>query len=160
VPYGDLPADRDTRMIMDAVIEEAFAVARAAGVELAWPDAAAYRDAFYGRLVPSTAAHRSSMLQDIERGRPTEIDAINGQVAARGAAHGVPTPVKAFYHSHTRVGAYFSGEDRARAMFGDEPAYPEVAYVVVSDSRTPGEARAFRWSERARDFVEVPIEVC
>ena len=68
--------------------------------------------------------------------------------------------VKAFYHSHTRVGAYFSGEDRARAMFGDEPAYPEVAYVVVSDSRTPGEARAFRWSERARDFVEVPIEVC
>src|SRR5439155_1703879 len=80
VPYGDLPADRDTRMIMDAVIEEAFAVARAEGVELAWPDAAAYRDVFYGRLVPSTAAHRPSMLQDIERGRPTEIDAINGPV--------------------------------------------------------------------------------
>src|SRR5205823_5446938 len=38
--------------------------------------------------------------------------------------------------------------------------HPEVAYVVVSDSRTPGEARAFRWSESARDFVEVPIEVC
>src|SRR5438477_467634 len=68
--------------------------------------------------------------------------------------------VKVFYHSHTRVGAYFSGEDRARAMFGDEPAYPEVTYVVVSDSRTPGEARAFRWDEGARDFVEVPIEVC
>lgn len=67
--------------------------------------------------------------------------------------------VKVFYHSHTRVGAYFSGEDRARAMFGDEPAYPEVTYVVVSDSRTPGEARAFRWDEGARDFVEVPIEV-
>jgi len=95
LPYGDLPADRDTRMIMDAVIEEAFAVARAEGVALAWPDAAAYRAVFYGRLVPSTAAHRSSMLQDIERGRPTEIDAINGQVAARGAAHGVPTPVNA-----------------------------------------------------------------
>ena len=68
--------------------------------------------------------------------------------------------VKVFYHSHTRVGAYFSGEDRSRAMFGDEPAYPEVTYVVVSDSRTPGEARAFRWDEGARDFVEVPIEVC
>ena len=108
VPYGDLPADRDTRMIMDAVIEEAFAVARAEGVELAWPDAAAYRDVFYGRLVPSTAAHRPSMLQDIERGRPTEIDAINGQVAARGAAHGVPTPVNAtlarLIRARTRVG--------------------------------------------------------
>jgi len=67
--------------------------------------------------------------------------------------------VKVFYHSHTRVGSYFSGEDRARAMFGDEPAYPEVTYVVVSDSRTPGEARAFRWDEGRRDFVEIPVEI-
>lgn len=67
--------------------------------------------------------------------------------------------LKVFYHSHTRVGAYFSGEDRARAMFGDDPAYPDVAYLVVSDSRTPGEARAFRWDETARDFVEVPVEL-
>src|SRR3989449_9615 len=180
VPYGDLPADRDTRMIMDAVIEEAFAVARAEGVELTWPDAAAYRDVFYGRLVPSTAAPRPSMRQDIVRRftniqarlhredpashprdaetayapEPKELFAALREGEAPGAR------VKAFYHSHTRVGAYFSGEDRARAMFGDEPAYPEVVYVVVSDSRTPGEARAFRWSESARDFVEVPIEVC
>jgi [CysO sulfur-carrier protein]-S-L-cysteine hydrolase len=67
--------------------------------------------------------------------------------------------LKVFYHSHTRVGSYFSGEDRARAMFGDEPAYPDVAYLVVSDSRTAGEARAFRWSDTERDFVEVPVEV-
>ncbi len=67
--------------------------------------------------------------------------------------------LKVFYHSHTRVGSYFSGEDRARAMFGDEPAYPDVVYVVVSDSRVPGEARAFRWDESRRDFVEEPIEV-
>jgi proteasome lid subunit RPN8/RPN11 len=67
--------------------------------------------------------------------------------------------LKVFYHSHTRVGSYFSGEDRARAMFGDDPAYPDVVYVVVSDSRTPGEARAFRWDEAKRDFVEEPIEV-
>ena len=35
------------------------------------------------------------MLQDLERGRPTEIDAINGYVAARGDALGIPTPVNA-----------------------------------------------------------------
>ncbi len=68
--------------------------------------------------------------------------------------------LKVFYHSHTRVGAYFSGEDRARALFGDEPAYPEAVYLVVSDSRAPGEARAFRWHEATRDFIEVPVEVC
>jgi proteasome lid subunit RPN8/RPN11 len=66
---------------------------------------------------------------------------------------------KVIYHSHTKNGAYFSGEDRARAMFMDEPAYPDVAYLVVSDARTPGEARAFRWDEGARDFVEVAVEL-
>ena len=84
---------------------------------------------------------------------PRELYAVLTESEQPGAS------LKVFYHSHTRVGAYFSGEDRARAMFGDEPAYPDVVYVVVSDSRTPGEARAFRWDESRRDFVEEPIEV-
>ena len=67
--------------------------------------------------------------------------------------------LKIFYHSHTKVGAYFSGEDRARAMFGDDPAYPDVVYLVVSDGRTPGEARTFQWDEVSRDFAEVTLEV-
>jgi 2-dehydropantoate 2-reductase len=78
---------------MDVVIDEAFAVARAAGARLRWDDADAYRRDFYGALVPSTAAHRSSMLQDLERGRPTEIDALNGYVVRRGVELGVPVPV-------------------------------------------------------------------
>jgi 2-dehydropantoate 2-reductase len=113
--YGELPAYPDTRAIMDTVIEEAFAVARAEGVALRWPDAIAYRAAFYGRLVPATAEHRSSMLQDIERGRPTEIDAINGQIAARGAARGVPAPVNATLTRLIRARTL-------RAAVGREPA--------------------------------------
>lgn len=92
VPYGRLAEQPATRAVMDAVIDEAFAVARADGVRLAWTTPMEYRQAFYGRLVPSTADHRSSMLQDLERGRPTEIEAINGYVVRRGAVHGVPTP--------------------------------------------------------------------
>lgn len=92
VPYGRLPEDPDARATMDDVIDEAFAVARACGVALAWATPMEYRQTFYGRLVPSTADHRSSMLQDLERGRPTEIEAINGYVVRQGAAHGVPTP--------------------------------------------------------------------
>jgi proteasome lid subunit RPN8/RPN11 len=84
---------------------------------------------------------------------PRELYAVVEEGDAPGAR------LKAFYHSHTRVGAYFSGEDRARAMFGDEPAYPEVVYVVVSDSRSAGETRAFRWDEADRDFVEIPVDV-
>ena len=67
--------------------------------------------------------------------------------------------LEVFYHSHTRIGAYFSGEDRARALFDDEPAYPDVTYLVVADARTADEARAFRWDEGGHDFVEVPVEI-
>jgi 2-dehydropantoate 2-reductase len=92
VHYGALAEDEHTRAIMDSVIDEAFEVARAQGVVLPWASAAAYREQFYGRLVPATYHHRSSMLQDLERGRRTEIDAINGQVWKRAAAHGKVAP--------------------------------------------------------------------
>ncbi len=95
LPYGALAADEDGRDLMDAVIAECFAVATARGVVPLVPTADAYRDLFYGRLVPSTADHRSSMLQDLERGRRTEIDAINGCVWRYGRAAGIPTPVNA-----------------------------------------------------------------
>jgi len=93
VHYGALPESPDSRALMDEVIDEAFAVARAEAVPLPWATAAAYREEFYGRLVPATYDHRSSMLQDLERGRRTEIDAINGAVWRRGVAHGIKTPV-------------------------------------------------------------------
>ena len=92
VHYGALAEDPDTRAIMDVVIDEAFRVAVAEGVALPWASAATYRMMFYDRLVPSTYQHRSSMLQDLERGRLTEIDAINGAVWKRGAARGIVSP--------------------------------------------------------------------
>ena len=64
-----------------------------------------------------------------------------------------------FYHSHSKNGAYFSGEDQARAMFDGDPAYPEVTYLVVSDAREPDEARAFRWNEPTHDFAEVALAI-
>lgn len=93
VHYGALPDHLHSRQMMDEVIEEAFAVAAAEGVDLPWQTADAYRDEFYGRLVPATYDHRSSMLQDLERGRRTEVDAINGAVWRRGAARDIKTPV-------------------------------------------------------------------
>lgn len=92
VHYGALGEAEDLRVIMDRIIEEAFAVASARGVALPWSSAAEYRVLFYGQLLPSTYVHRSSMLQDLERGRRTEIDSINGRVWEYGATCGVPTP--------------------------------------------------------------------
>jgi 2-dehydropantoate 2-reductase len=89
--YGELADEPEYCRIMDRVITEAYDVARAQGVALPWARVEEYLQLFYERLVPSTYAHRSSMLQDIERGKPTEIDAICGEVCRRGDRTGVDT---------------------------------------------------------------------
>lgn len=92
VNYGALAADPETRALMRQVIEEIYAVARAKGVSLTFPTAAAYFQHFLERLVPPTAAHYPSMLQDLQQGRRTEIEALNGAICRYAAALGLPTP--------------------------------------------------------------------
>jgi 2-dehydropantoate 2-reductase len=71
------------------IVEEAVAVARAGGVEL---DFEGLMERI--RAVSSaTAENKSSMLQDLERGGRTEIDAINGWIARMGRELGIPVPV-------------------------------------------------------------------
>jgi 2-dehydropantoate 2-reductase len=91
--YGQLGQNAYTRKVMDEVIDEGFAVARAAGVDLFWDEPEEYRRVFYGQEVPITSAHRSSMLQAIEKGKRTEIDALNGALARLGGQHGISVPV-------------------------------------------------------------------
>ena len=115
LPYGALAADPDARAIMDDVIEEGYAVARARGVTPTTASADAYRRIFYERLVPSTAHHRSSMLQDLERGRRTEIEAINGSLWSFGREAGVATPVNATLTRLVRWRERLGGLQPARA---------------------------------------------
>lgn len=91
VPNGALAATPAARALLAAAVEEAAAVARARGVALPYPDPVAHVLA----IAEATGANRSSMLQDIMRGAPTEVAAINGAVVREGARLGVPTPVNA-----------------------------------------------------------------
>ncbi len=91
--YGSLAENRHTKTIMDDVIDEIFAVLSARGQLVPWKDAGEYRSAFYTQLVPATAGHFSSMLQDIRLGRKTEIDALNGAVMQLGKEMQIATPV-------------------------------------------------------------------
>ncbi len=63
----------------------------------------------------------------------------------------------AIVHSHVRVGAYFSAEDKRQALAPwGEPLFPGVEYVVL-DAQDDGVRgyRVFAWSEGPGDFEEV-----
>jgi len=87
VPNGRL-RESPYREEASALLREAQRAAAAAGY--AFSDAEADRE--LDRVVRATAENRSSMLQDRERGRPTEIEAISGEVLATAAAHGLDLP--------------------------------------------------------------------
>jgi 2-dehydropantoate 2-reductase len=90
VPNGAL-LDGPARDEAKRLLEEAVAVARGSGVDLSLATARADLD----RVVRATAENRSSMLQDVERGRPTELDAISGEILRRGAKLGLELPATA-----------------------------------------------------------------
>lgn len=92
VPYGRLLDSPQAARLMRAVIEEGYRVAPAQGIALDPPTAQAYWELLTAHLIPRTAAHEASMLQDVRAGKPTEIDALNGALARLGQAAGIPTP--------------------------------------------------------------------
>ena len=69
--------------------DEAARVARSAGIRLPYAEPRAELE----RVLRRTAGNRSSMLQDVDNARPTEVEAISGAVVAEAGEHGVPVPV-------------------------------------------------------------------
>lgn len=93
--YGDLLHYESTRRLMRDVVREVYDVAGAEGIALQPASAEAYARHLFRTLIPRTAAHPPSMLQDVRLGRRTEIDALNGAVAARAERLGLRAPVNA-----------------------------------------------------------------
>jgi len=91
VPYGNL-TDPAAWRIIENIVREAFGVVMAEGVRLPWATADEYLAYLRDVQIPATSLHRSSMLQDITRGKTTEIDFMNGAVVQKGKQHSVPTP--------------------------------------------------------------------
>lgn len=85
---GQLLRDPGTELLVRMLVREAVAVAGAEGV--ASSEAEVWE--MTRRIVARTAGNKTSMLQDLERGAPTEVEAMNGVIVARGARHGIDTP--------------------------------------------------------------------
>ncbi|MDT8308640.1 MAG: ketopantoate reductase family protein, partial [Bacteroidales bacterium] len=92
VPYGRIADNPHTRWLVEQMISEAFTVALAEGIDLGLVSPQEFLQILWERKLPPTREHRSSMLQDIVRGRRTEIDYINGAVVRLGEEHGIETP--------------------------------------------------------------------
>jgi len=88
VPNGELLERPEARALMGQAAAETAAVGLAQGLHLPFADPIVAAE----EVARRTAANHSSMFQDVQAGRPTEIDAICGAVVQTGERLGVPTP--------------------------------------------------------------------
>jgi 2-dehydropantoate 2-reductase len=103
-PIGPIRDDPDTRELLIGCMREAEALARHKGISLKEgivEETIAFADSVPAELKPS-------MLVDLERGRPLELEALNGTAVRLGRELGVPTPIHHFiyaalkFHAHGR----------------------------------------------------------
>jgi 2-dehydropantoate 2-reductase len=87
LPVGPVCEEPALRREVDALVAEAQEVCAALSIETAKDPAALVEEA-----IEVAYDHKPSMLQDVLARRPTEIDVLNGGIAAQGRAAGVPTP--------------------------------------------------------------------
>ncbi len=98
LPYGRLVQGQGVEEVMRDVVRECLAVARGEGVSVPgdiWEAVA--------RIAQTMPSQVSSTAQDLARGKPSEIDHLNGYVCARGEALGIPTPVNRVLHAVVKV---------------------------------------------------------
>lgn len=88
VTNGELLSYPSARALLQEAAREAAAVAAAQGIRLPYTDPVAIVE----EIAQRTGSNHSSMLQDVLRGAPTEIDAICGAIVQAGEQAGIPTP--------------------------------------------------------------------
>ncbi|OQY45355.1 MAG: hypothetical protein B6242_10650 [Anaerolineaceae bacterium 4572_78] len=99
VPNGFLAENEFARNVMSRAVQEAVAVAHAQGIELPYTDAVQRTL----EVCRHTATNRSSMLQDLSRHAPTEIEVISGVIISLGRQFGIHTPVNAMLYDLIRA---------------------------------------------------------
>lgn len=112
VPNGQIDSDPRLRAAAEIIAAEVETVAFADGHEIA--------DAVTATLevARATAANRSSMLQDLDHGRRTEVDAIHGAVVERAARHGLAVPATELVWAlvNARSASHHGGDTREDAQ--------------------------------------------
>jgi 2-dehydropantoate 2-reductase len=88
-PYGVFQRSPEARALNEALMQEVIALAAVEGVNLVEQDV----QDWYTVLDTLSPGGKTSMLQDMEAGRESEVEIFGGKVLELGQAHGIPTPV-------------------------------------------------------------------
>ena len=101
--YGQIAASGDAWKVVETAVYEVLAVARAAKIHP--PGLEDPKAALAGalKIASQMAEALSSTAQDMNRGKRTEIDSLNGYISRRGAELGVPTPVNQALYALTKL---------------------------------------------------------
>lgn len=97
--YGDFTYMPEAMALAESAMREVLHLAQAAGIALTEADIQAIPPVVAAML----PAGKTSMLQDIEAGRPTEVEAFAGEVLRLGRQYGVSTPVNQLLYHLLRV---------------------------------------------------------
>jgi 2-dehydropantoate 2-reductase len=88
-PYGVFQTSGEARRLMEASMREVIALAQKLAIDLSDQDI----EKWYVVLATLSPTGKTSMLQDVEARRKTEVDMLAGKIIELGRQHGVPTPV-------------------------------------------------------------------
>ena len=94
-PYGIFQTSQYAQQIMESAMREVITIAGPAGIDLTESDIQDWYT-FMNTLDPNG---KTSMLQDIESGRITEVDIFAGKVINLGKKYGIPTPVNEIFYN-------------------------------------------------------------
>ncbi len=98
LPYGQLVQGDGVWDVMRNALDECLAVAKADGVEVPGDVWGAVE-----KIAATMSAQFSSTAQDLARGKPSEIDYLNGYIVRKGAEFGIATPTNLTLHALTKL---------------------------------------------------------
>ena len=88
-PYGVFQTSPEAQDVMDSAMREVTAIAEAAKIRISGEDI----ENWYSFLSQLSPDGKTSMLQDVEAKRKTEVEIFSGKMIELGKSYGIPTPV-------------------------------------------------------------------
>lgn len=98
-PYGIFQTSREAKELMNSAMREVTAVAAAAKINITDEDITNW----YGFLSQLSPVGKTSMLQDVEAKRKTEVEMFAGKMIELGHSFGIPTPVNEMLYRIIKV---------------------------------------------------------